>query len=639
MLWTQEHSRKRLDLRHLRGDRMRCGLRKRILMVTLSLLGWANIGRGQWHEDVWPTTSRIRYDVTNYVTESVYIQTKVDVWTQTSTTNYIPVVVKPLGYRWDLDWRYWILYEQGNLSSIATNYRCWTNEWKSYIGSYRPQASVFSYDYSLLNESERLPSTASIAYTNTMVWTNNGIVSWMTTIVARTETTNFGVSKVDLNLDVADLWAIDIFDALKERYYAICHKLMSDPTGESVSIAITNIVPGTRHYARQPNAALLSRYLRQNLGAASWYIGGGGGGGDPVWETRTCYKHWILNRASDYIDHTQLDGADSLDTWFSGGTNTFPAMTATAVLGRVGAPTNWFAWTPYRALGGKGPEALYGHTITTSWTIACGATDTVTRTTSCYLAESHVITGTNGQVLTAICTNANVLAGRTEGEYGYYYARSTVTNLTLTDCAIGSVASDWWAKIDESNKWVWTAGLTNYGVTPADVSGYAPVIAACIASTPVQSRDVNYPAKYTTWTAGFTQTNDPGEPTTNGYMVWSAVALTRFAYVSNSVALSTNISKVADVYIRPTSNTIFTAHGDANIEPVDLYHYYASSPATASEYILVQVGDTSGVCPTAFLPCAPENNGVAYGYRLDNTAGLIGTNKTLMLLRPEYNYK
>ena len=139
-----------------------------------------------------------------------------------------------------------------------------------------------------------------------------------------------------------------------------------------------------------------------------------------------------------------------------------------ALLARVGAPSNYCDYTPWRYLHplDGGP----GRVVTTSYTIACSPGATVTNIVTNYCGDADTIIGTNGQAVTTVCTNDPIVPGFVEADYGYKHVRAIISNLQWT---------------------AWSGGAYNslpYGYTYADDNsgghpGWAPDVARFYAAT------------------------------------------------------------------------------------------------------------------------------------------------------------
>ena len=145
--------------------------------------------------------------------------------------------------------------------------------------------------------------------------------------------------------------------------------------------------------------------------------------------------YWPDPYLTTIVDYRKATN-DSFDTYFSTpDTNgnyptSFPMLSQTGILSLVGAPTNYFDYTPYRQLNGAGLGI--GHIVTSKFTIVTSGTGTVDRNVWDYDGNYHAITGTNGQEFSVVVTNDNVLEGFTTLDYGWKYFNSFVDHLIWT---------------------------------------------------------------------------------------------------------------------------------------------------------------------------------------------------------------
>lgn len=82
----------------------------------------------------------------------------------------------------------------------------------------------------------------------------------------------------------------------------------------------------------------------------------------------------------------------------------------------TGFPSNCLTYTPYRDLH---LSAGSPRVITGTFTWATSSTNVITNTVQDSCGNLVTISGTNGQVTTFVCTNANIEAGYTSGSYGW----------------------------------------------------------------------------------------------------------------------------------------------------------------------------------------------------------------------------
>lgn len=97
-------------------------------------------------------------------------------------------------------------------------------------------------------------------------------------------------------------------------------------------------------------------------------------------------------------------------------TNGIPIMTVTGITTRLNLPTNYLDWTPYSQFNGVGVGEQ--RVVTGSWTIVGSGTGTITNSVHDACGNATNIIGTNGQVVTFVCTNDHIAAGFTSLDYG-----------------------------------------------------------------------------------------------------------------------------------------------------------------------------------------------------------------------------
>lgn len=130
------------------------------------------------------------------------------------------------------------------------------------------------------------------------------------------------------------------------------------------------------------------------------------------------WKAAVSNSLRLFVNRSVMD---------SGVTN-IPLFTATGLLASVSAPSNYFAYTPVRNIGGGQPP--YYSTITGTWTISCGSTGICTNSVyyPCGGAPTNII-GTNRQRIAFTCHYTNIADGFTDADYGYKFATQIIAKL------------------------------------------------------------------------------------------------------------------------------------------------------------------------------------------------------------------
>ena len=160
-----------------------------------------------------------------------------------------------------------------------------------------------------------------------------------------------------------------------------------------------------------------------------------------------------------YVDPTNATWRASPALAYTGATIT--ALSPTTVLARIGAPSNWPSYTPWRELNGSGVGM--GRYATTRWVIVGSSTGTVTNTSVNACGQSVTLTGTNGQIVTAVCTNTAIVDGFTTLDYGWKFVRAYATNLqiTVSEKAVVSVTNRFLGYIKDGDST--PSGICGYG--------------------------------------------------------------------------------------------------------------------------------------------------------------------------------
>lgn len=104
-----------------------------------------------------------------------------------------------------------------------------------------------------------------------------------------------------------------------------------------------------------------------------------------------------------------------------------PANPAANITLAANIPTNFFSQTYYRDIFGT--NSTYSRVMTCTYFIVTSSTNTITNTVATCCGGSGTISGTNGQTVSLVCTNANIEAGRTSADYGYKAMQRLLTNL------------------------------------------------------------------------------------------------------------------------------------------------------------------------------------------------------------------
>lgn len=135
-------------------------------------------------------------------------------------------------------------------------------------------------------------------------------------------------------------------------------------------------------------------------------------------------------------------------------TNALPTYDAVTLAVSIGAPSNYTAHTPWRWLGPV--DGGLSNVVRGSWAMV-GRYDTngvalvQTNVTldSCGNTITNVGAYTNGQVVAFVCTNAAILAGHTESDYGWRKIQAAFSNLVVVqyDGAYAGVSTSKSARI------------------------------------------------------------------------------------------------------------------------------------------------------------------------------------------------
>lgn len=131
-------------------------------------------------------------------------------------------------------------------------------------------------------------------------------------------------------------------------------------------------------------------------------------------------KGWIRDNLSRFVTYTTNPIV---------GTN-FATYTASNLLTACGLPTNYLSWTPNRGLSGTGQP--YYHLTTTTWVIVSSTAGITTQSTWDACGNSVNVVGTNGQIVTSVCTNQDIAAGYTSLDYGFPGITAIVSRLVWT---------------------------------------------------------------------------------------------------------------------------------------------------------------------------------------------------------------
>ncbi|MCS6898059.1 MAG: hypothetical protein NZM29_08815 [Nitrospira sp.] len=253
--------------------------------------------------------------------------------------------------------------------------------------------------------------------TVTITWSNTAIT--VTSALVRYE--SIAITSTPLTASVADRLLLDVYEALYERAVASRH-------------------PFTQ--AEKPRRDLLPDWIKPALfGNASLLRLGPDGRESHVFRNYLEVAK-ILTR--------ELGGAFIRESAFPSAYTSYPFaenrfLNLSHVLANIGAPTNYFDFTPERDWEGR--WQTYGRVITGRWVMAVPLTydlfsggvvpattnEVFTNVVVDACGNSHQIVGTNGQVVTFVCTNDHVAGGFTLANYGLKYLKPLLQAMRYTE--------------------------------------------------------------------------------------------------------------------------------------------------------------------------------------------------------------
>jgi hypothetical protein len=339
-----------------------------------------------------------------------------EVWTQTSNTNTIPEV------DWDSAFTMFWRKTEGNANPDAgtqleypnsgiidwegagysyrgshvgpigatnTSTRTWTNTW---IQMPRPDISTARtnlYDEYLLYSWLGLAAADGDGFhaATDLIWTNSTV---SVTNAFKVKARAYNVP--NLYMSALDAVAIDSYHALAERWAIVQGDHDEDRTG-------------------------ILDYYKPTMGRTRRY------------RNLDVTKDFFESLLSSFVDpnitndFTELFGTNyaSIAAWSSF------APTATGLCAQYSIPTNYFDYTPpqlYALL----PATDYGRIVTNSHVMVCTGTNACTNSVIDFEGDSRDLVGTNGQTVTVLSTNANVLSGYTLSDYGWKHMPTLITN-------------------------------------------------------------------------------------------------------------------------------------------------------------------------------------------------------------------
>jgi len=340
-----------------------------------------------WDTNAWPSTNRVRFTDTNMwvtVTNLYAKRWEVDLWATSSiafpgwdTNNWIyRVDPGDVGLSGTSLWATFSV-ENGQADDWfdLTNYVDWLTEITE-------------------NLTNHLTFSSTNYTTNSYSITNDGVVNVITEVETRR---GMGV-QTNLFMDAKDLRAWECYQAIDERWDLL--NWDQPPIASDVT---------RMKFYREERANVIA--AKESLRAV--------GSGDIF--------------AEKFLNLSDADASGYFDTFFSNNTGaiSLPTWTLSNLLVAAGAPTNFFDYTPYRQLEGRGFGIA--HTVTGTFTIAAAEGATVTNDVVDWGGNSHSITGTNSQVFTFIVTNANILDGYSTLDYGWKHMTNIINRLVWVE--------------------------------------------------------------------------------------------------------------------------------------------------------------------------------------------------------------
>jgi len=356
---------------------------RRLILTAIFIVG-CSPAFAQWNTDAWPSTNHWRFtNSSDFVTvTNTWAKQHTEVWTQTSGTNYIPVITSMWG-------------KVGHISG-------WTNA---------------SHTWTILYLTDIMVDTsndvvAGYGATNTYSTVNDfGLFSVTTELSHITA----GIS-TNMLLNVEDVWGWDCYMAMKERYDV----LTTDDLRDWVK-------------------PMYFRDTRDNIKVAKWWIGNYCD--EFMTNTVGPFGQEITNRTF----FKYLDCATWTRETICASVGAPPDLLSGSVVGSVAA-MDFVLFTPYRDLGGAslfyGPVmtttytivASPGETVTNMVPTYWGSSD--------YWRDEVEISGTNGEVVSVVAANLDNLGalfmagGYTVADYGVRHIPALLDKLRNTKKSI-----------------------------------------------------------------------------------------------------------------------------------------------------------------------------------------------------------
>lgn len=258
-------------------------------------------------------------------------------------------------------------------------------------------------------------------------------------------------------------------------------------------------------------------------------------------------------------------------------------LTVTGEVARYNLPSNYLDWTCYSQFNGVGVGEQ--RVVTGSWTVVGATTGIVTNSVHDACGNATTITGTNGQVVTFVCTNDYIASGYTSLNYGVEGLRSIINDMV-------------WRNL--TTLWTLSESSHFYGYCYANSS--FEDAQACVGYANLGPSSL--PKRWTYGIGSWDLTADGGTGR------WYTTSLGATNYYSEAVLYVQGTKPFQD-----QTNSFFNAQGDSIIEG---WFPFATNAANndATNYWDFTLG---AVQPTNYLdPAVVGEN--SYGYNLEDTA-------------------
>ena len=509
---------------------MNIGGKRLILLATFTLL--SNAGLAGWSTNVWPSTNHWRFTSTSdlvNVPGVVICLFNVSI-SQSSTTNYIPKLPEAIG-----------------------SHRLNRGRGAPHVDAYIPPiggdstASSRSWTTSYwLNAVMDVPEPRR--YFPTYVWTNVYTFAGtqeLTTIINEVMTG----AKTNIDLDIQQLWAYDSYLALRERWYALNKNTNFDKRyflDDFYKPRFRNrnyfwyILQGD--YRQDNNLVRLKRFWKNIINTINFSDGGR-----------------YTNPSADFLTNAFTQG-DALPYLFT------PAQACA----NAGIPTNWWEHTPWNNIGGWYDGQ--GHTVTSTFVMACSGTNECTNSVVDYTGGAHDLVGTNQQVMTIVATNAGVLAGWHEGDYSYRHMQNAIRtishvlyeakeNITSRPGGTGTATNSWLSAIASAETKSGSSpvspaydflGIKNFGLSPWGQGKWTAFWANHRGGLRCAKFVTNYPVAVSFYYRTIMPVWGVGYTTTNSFHTYDAMGIANIAedqYTLWEVVGPTNATTVDSVIV------------------------------------------------------------------------------------------